>query len=1086
MKPVIKTKNRLYVVLLFLVFFATKVVFAQEKRNPLLKQLDSLILAKNYAEANKALSFQIDSLKTNRLNAHLVSYPYYVGKITLKNYDIERATKTLSEFLEGLKQQQVSNKIMYEALMSEVEFYDEVGDLNRSLKTTQKALQYILEAQQKTPEEVGKVYYNLGVSHLSLGTVDSSKVYFKKALKTYKTFPKTSNQNLSDAYNANGAVMWMTSKLDSATYYYKLAVKQVLSENKSTPKNRLQAATIRSNMSLLEYSKSNFHEAIEIQKEVISDYQKVIENTHKSEEKENANRNQLTAIYNLSAYYTEIGNLQKAKDFIEYSYNKAKAILEPKDSRLIEYKVALGQSELSLLNYDKAIRLFKEGIHDYEINGVKNEYWKGIANYGIGKAFFGKDDYSKTTHYFNIAEEQLHRVLNDEYSTDYLGLLREKSLLYAKTNKAQEAVNIAEKGYAYLKGNSKENHFSLHKSILNLSEVNYMLKNYNEALKWADHGISIIEKSELETTNQFSKVQLNFSKPSLLLSKAKAKFALSKAKDSVVINTCIGILRNATNVLEKRKIVADDAEDINVLIDEYKQINDFHKELYYSLFKITNKSILLDSIVTLHESGVYQKIRAKMNLRHNIRFKNVPDSILNLEKELKKNISLDLENKEEGVATLFENLNNWNHFLNTLKITYPEYYKMRYATIIQPLNNLTTNKDVTVVRFIFIENNLIAFVINSNGIEHFDLGALDLKKHINTLTHFNDSFEDITAAMYDLYNNLWEPIKASITTKSVVIIPDAELFNLNFELLTTENINSYKALATKSLLANYNISYNYSLLLLDSEERKTLDFKENYVAFAPEFDSSMKTDYIMAVTDSLYLDKGYLTLLPQPFSSELVKRIGKKFNGDYFLNKNASKKLFISNAKEHKIIHIGTHAESNNVNPELSRLVFAKDLSNTEEINDNYLYAYEIYNQNLSSNLAILTACETGKPTYQPGEGMISLAHAFNYAGSDSILTSLWEIDEQSSMQIVDNFYKFLSEGLPKDIALKNAKLDYLKVSNGRTLHPQYWSGLILMGNTDAISLSQSNNLLIWVIASAIVLLLLLGFLLKKRPSQNE
>ena len=64
----------------------------------------------------------------------------------------------------------------------------------------------------------------------------------------------------------------------------------------------------------------------------------------------------------------------------------------------------------------------------------------------------------------------------------------------------------------------------------------------------------------------------------------------------------------------------------------------------------------------------------------------------------------------------------------------------------------------------------------------------------------------------------------------------------------------------------------------------------------------------------------------------------------------------------------------------------------------------------MSSNLAILTACETGKPTYQAGEGMISLAHAFNYAGSESILTSLWKIDEQSSAVIIESFYKYLKK----------------------------------------------------------------------------
>ncbi len=55
------------------------------------------------------------------------------------------------------------------------------------------------------------------------------------------------------------------------------------------------------------------------------------------------------------------------------------------------------------------------------------------------------------------------------------------------------------------------------------------------------------------------------------------------------------------------------------------------------------------------------------------------------------------------------------------------------------------------------------------------------------------------------------------------------------------------------------------------------------------------------------------------------------------------------------------------------------------------------YDCDLSSQLTVLTACESGKPGFKDGEGMISLAHAFNCAGSESILTGLWKIDEQTS-----------------------------------------------------------------------------------------
>ena len=156
----------------------------------------------------------------------------------------------------------------------------------------------------------------------------------------------------------------------------------------------------------------------------------------------------------------------------------------------------------------------------------------------------------------------------------------------------------------------------------------------------------------------------------------------------------------------------------------------------------------------------------------------------------------------------------------------------------------------------------------------------------------------------------------------------------------------------------------------------------------------------------------------------------------------------MANAKENTVLHIGTHASSNNLRPEFSQLVFAKGESPEA---DNILYANEIYETTMNSQLTVLTACETGKPGYKPGEGMISLAHAFNYAGSQSLLTSLWEIDEESSSSILKDFYEYIEDGNTKDVALHRAKMDYLQSHDGRLRAPQYWAGLVVMGDLSAV-----------------------------------
>ncbi|MDP5077314.1 MAG: CHAT domain-containing protein, partial [Nonlabens sp.] len=387
------------------------------------------------------------------------------------------------------------------------------------------------------------------------------------------------------------------------------------------------------------------------------------------------------------------------------------------------------------------------------------------------------------------------------------------------------------------------------------------------------------------------------------------------------------------------------------------------------------------------------------------------------------------------------------------------------------------------LRYFFMEEELFVFVISKSQKKLVKLDTANLEMHINNLSEQWQDAQATGERSHRLYQQLWKPFAQDIKTNKVVIIPDGMLYNLSFEMLAQTAVTDFKELSKKSLLAKYTISYNFSSLMLD-KRRDPHFFDSNYVGFAPGFTTVMKDGYSVQVTDSLAVDKTYLSLVKQPFITKITKDYSRRFNGKSFLNENASKSVFLENAREHKIIHIGTHAESNNIYPELSRLIFAKELDSDAtnlDIEDNSLYTYEIYNTNLAANLAILTACETGKPEFQAGEGMISLAHAFTYAGSESILTSLWQIDEQSSAQLVSLFYENLKEGMPKDKALQQAKLTYLATARGRTASPQYWAGMVLMGDTSPIDFTTGMPSWIYWCAGIVLAGILIWFIARRR-----
>jgi CHAT domain-containing protein len=136
----------------------------------------------------------------------------------------------------------------------------------------------------------------------------------------------------------------------------------------------------------------------------------------------------------------------------------------------------------------------------------------------------------------------------------------------------------------------------------------------------------------------------------------------------------------------------------------------------------------------------------------------------------------------------------------------------------------------------------------------------------------------------------------------------------------------------------------------------------------------------------------------------------------------------------------------------------------------NLLYVNDLYNYQINADLVTLSACQTGFGKLQKGEGMLSLARGFNYAGVPSIVTTLWKINDQSTSEIMRSFYKNLSDGLSKKEALRQAKLNYLSSNDDVFLrHPYYWSGIVLTGNTLPLN---TTNYDLWAICTLAAILL--------------
>ena len=529
-------------------------------------------------------------------------------------------------------------------------------------------------------------------------------------------------------------------------------------------------------------------------------------------------------------------------------------------------------------------------------------------------------------------------------------------------------------------------------------------------------------------------------------------------------------------LLEKRKFLIDDDESIGILIADNTELITFAKKIALELYQLTHSDEYLNQVINLHESGIYNRLRARLDKQKAISFSHLPAAVYEEEKKLKAAIPASLQGDRPNTELMdayVQATSKWQQHLNKIRTEYPVYYKMRYGSIFKSLPQLQASLPpaTTVIRYFFIDSSLNALVLDkgSKKIIHLDASGLDKKINDLLITSSNESTQ--TAVLYQLYESLWKPLANDIHTKNIIIIPDGILYNVSFELLTPSPIHSYNEIINGSLLAKYIITYNYSLFMTGNN-RMAGEAKNNYVAFAPGFSDESKTAYRRSVKDTVQIDQQYMTLLPQPYTRDLVKKMQDKFGGQVFLDNNSTEISFEQNAGNNRIVHIGTHAEFNNEKSELSRLIFSKAVADTAD--DNSLYLFDIYNCNINTDLAILTACESGRPGYQDGEGMISLTHAFNYAGSKSILTSLWPVDEESASFITGKFIENLATKMPAGEALQKAKLQYLGQADGRMKSPVYWAGLVLMGYAGTVELESKTNYAIWILLTAAVIVAML------------
>jgi CHAT domain-containing protein/tetratricopeptide (TPR) repeat protein len=563
--------------------------------------------------------------------------------------------------------------------------------------------------------------------------------------------------------------------------------------------------------------------------------------------------------------------------------------------------------------------------------------------------------------------------------------------------------------------------------------------------------------------------------------------------------------QQARTVLDQIRQSLTTQEAKQKLLDNAPRIYEYSLEAIWNLYQSSKNEAYLEEMFVLIEKSKAILLSEALNEDLAQHFGGVPDTLRVEEKRLVNDIKiyesklLDAQNKNKtsNVATfqniLLEKRADLDQLKKDLEESYPKYYDLKFQdriTTIESVQTVLEKQKATFISYFVGKRNLYVLTLTNKDIgvrveslsknknPNFFRDLRSLKRQISDVSDIKfftkKEFKYLSTLSHRLYQLLLEP--EQVTSKKLIISADGLLHYIPFEVLLTQKVEretiNFKGLPY--LLREHEISYQYTASLwLELLEKRKLLAKNN--AGILGMAATYHQPFINIPQDRMELRQNLIEL---EGAKNEVYFLKQTYKGKFWMEDLATEANLKKSSGDYAIVHLALHGLVNNKMPMKSGLVFTE---NGDTIEDNFLFAYELSSLNLNTNLLVLSACSTGEGTYQKGEGVLSLGRGFMYAGASSILTTLWQINDQSTQRIMQYFYQNLYEGMDKDVALQQAKLSYIKEAKGEIGHPVFWAAYVLLGDTGTVAIYSKNSFWWWGIPIGGLLLGVLGFFIRKK-----
>lgn len=879
-----------------------------------------------------------------------------------------------------------------------------------------------------------------------------------KAFDTYHKYIETceqegiSNFTIADAYLKSGVIKLIFQQYKEALDFYHLSLK---TRNKLQPNEDSIYFKNYVYLGDLHYLLENFDSA-----EYYYDKAQIIASHWQD------NIDEIERLYNsLGMMYLTLGNYKQAHNF----FQKALLIAErkfPDDLEPIVYfksNLALASSKAN--NYQEAIEEYNELL---QYNFASYTLYNNLG-WNL-----------KQTGNFDSAIFYLKKAVKNPSLRVKAATLNNLGNTYLELNSVDSALLYFQEVFTTGHSELPSKNTDLAKAHMGIAHAREKQSKWQEALDHYQRAI-IALTYDFEDTNvyhnprQYNKVISLLHLFEVLQGKGHAFYQYyQQDQDTIRLLNSLACYEDAIH-LAKHIQKSYDTDDAKLFFVEH--IYPVFEEALataYTLYELTKNDQYVNLALAIAESSKASVLSETLKDLEIKMAGVVNDSLINEEKRLKQKITslrIKLMQSNDSIQSqaYHESLTDLEIALARLIKTLQKnekYYQLKYqndSLDLAAIQKQAVGHDALALEYVTGQKAIYIFLITENKVE---------LKRVPLNPTFNEVLLQVQDHLYRyqagqpykmqrstvlLHNFLIKPYEKEIqATNRLIIIPDGKLSYIPFEILSRENAPD------RYLIQDYTFNYAYSAtLLLDAIQHRNAKLSNTVLAMAP---------FAGKAQDNVR-SNGFNWLAA---SREEVEKIG----GSIYLEDKATKRLFLKVASSYGILHLATHASVNSENPLQSYIAFYPEQNESDA--GYRLYTHELYNLELDSvKLVVLSACEAGNGQLVRGEGIMSLARAFAYAGCPNIVTTLWKAADKSAAEITTGMHHYLKAGYTKDEALRLAKLDYLNSDIHPILKaPYYWANFIFIGDPAPI---YSSYTFVWYIIIGGIILIIAIWLIRKR-----